>query len=238
MKTLKIMKTLILAFSLIIITGICYGQTLSERIENVGKIYVIRISDSRLFLQLQSFQTYPQWGSAAGMKSKEGDELMINTMGKTQGNLLHFKNVDQSFLNLTNESIIGIFKDQLPSTVEFIDDMEEKGDSYFLLEITANNMDVQNDWLIEGSISLSCTNMYYVSLYEFQPDYKKPKRVTGSSSNVGGEGLTLEEDWSNKDKRLEAAATIEKSLYEKQSERLSKWSTKASKKIGKALAKE
>jgi len=238
MKTLKIMKTLILAFSLIIITGICYGQTLSERIETVGKIYVIRISDSRLFLQLESFQTSPQWRGAAGMKSKEGDELIIKSMDKTQGKLLHFKNMGPTFLNLTNETIIGIFKDQLPSTVEFIDDIEEKGESYFLLEITANNLHVPNEWLIEGSASLGCTNIYYVSLYEFQPDYKKPKRVTGSSSNVGGAGLTLEEDWSNKDKRIEAAATIEKILYERQSERLSEWSTKASKKIGKALAKE
>lgn len=231
-------KGFVLIAILLLICTVSTGQSLKERIEKVGTVYVSRLSDCRLFLELESFQPSPQWSTADAMKSEVGDELQISAVGKTQGTLLHYADIDPEFLKKVNSSITEILSSQLDPTVEFVEDVDIKTGPYFHLEILVNSMEAENEWVTHWDPSYSCDNTFYISLYEYQSGYKKPKKVFGSAKIFGSPPIGIPDGPLTRVVRLDAAKQMEQELYPYTIEKLTDWlSSKVAPKLEKSLSK-
>jgi len=221
-----------------------FGQTLAQRLESAGTIYVQKVPQMRLFVVVEQVQGIPDWDSAQEMKSSVGDTLLIDdgstvqsTFGGVQGKLLHYRDADQELLNLINDKIIGIFKSAISANVKFEDNIEEKGDSYFILEIMINKFDTENDIVLtrpEGELAVHVS--YSASLYEMSPEFKKPKKVTSISKTGKSERVDLFTNAEMVDLD-EAMKKLSGVLYEMVGREIDELGEKSKKKLTKAMSK-
>jgi hypothetical protein len=211
-----------------------YGQSVGDRIKSAGVVYVDKISETRFFVVIKMVTAgVPTWDSIYEAETKVGDTTLISDglSGGVQGDLLHYKDAEAEFINLVNEGMIGVFKSRLDPSIRFVDNKEDKGDSYFLLELEGVQLIANTQYE-----KLSERLEFRVTLNEMAPGMKKPKKVTSVFQNGTYCEVDLPENWGKEDLDT-AVADLTAIMIEKTRIDLAKMSDAAEKKLQKGLSK-
>jgi len=190
------------------------AQSTAERIEKAGKIYVQNVPQERWFLIVKKIDQTPTWNSVAKSETLQWDTVRVGTGSDRAGDLLHLDDVDQGLLDQIKQKTIDLFKDYVATSVEFVEDIEDKGDTYFHLEIILNPWDVPNYILSSISEEGKMYKQLHVQaiLSEMTPEYKKPKKIVSVmiKGNLGGIDMPTNAEW--KDLRDAMPEIVEKSI--------------------------
>lgn len=238
------MKRIITVLAAILLFNVGYSnaQSLKERIESSGKVYVKKIDKLRILVQTDvSPSTIPNWFSANTVDSSPGDTISVGS----QGRLYHFKNFESEFLEKLNDLVIKILMEEVAGSVSFIPNEDDKGENYFILKIFINKID-SPDEVIVGKYSkedsdgssvyyFANRNRYSATLFEVTGGQKE-KKVLNISQRGSYNKVEMLPDTENADEGT-ALINIEKLMIEGMNKDLVTMGDKSKKKVAKSLSK-